>query len=66
MKQESQKSETELLTVSELARFLKVGVGWVYSRSRKRGPGSIPKIYCGRYVRFPKGDVLSWLQGRQK
>ena len=52
----------ELLTVQELAAFLKVPVSWVYMHSREEGEKAIPRVRCGRYVRFPRRDVLEWLQ----
>jgi excisionase family DNA binding protein len=52
----------DFLTVPELAKLLKVPISWVYQRSRERGEKAIPRIRCGRYVRFPKREVLEWLQ----
>jgi excisionase family DNA binding protein len=51
----------DFLTVPELAKLLKVPISWVYQRSRERGEEAIPRIRCGRYVRFPKREVLEWL-----
>ena len=52
----------DFLTVSELSRLLKVPISWVYQRSREHGEKAIPHVRCGRYVRFPKREVLDWLQ----
>ncbi|HUV59363.1 MAG TPA: helix-turn-helix domain-containing protein [Desulfatiglandales bacterium] len=54
-----------LLTVNELANKLKVPKSWVYSRTRQTGPGSIPKVQVGKYIRFPEIDVMDWIQEKQ-
>ena len=51
----------ELLTVDELAGYLKVPKSWVYSRTREKGPDAIPRISCGKYIRFRSNEVLAWL-----
>lgn len=58
--------DRELLTVGEMAAQLKVPVSWLYSRTRKRGPGSIPVIRVGKYCRFNPADVLAWIKGKGK
>jgi excisionase family DNA binding protein len=52
----------ELLTLEELAQKLKVKRSWVYARTRETGPGSLPRIKCGKYLRFSEGDVKEWLR----
>lgn len=52
----------KLLTPAELAEMLQVPDSWVYERTRKRGPNSIPMIRVGKYCRFKFADVLKWLQ----
>jgi len=47
-----------LLTAAEVAELLGVPVGWVREHTRA---GSIPHIPLGRYVRYDRGDVLSWV-----
>ena len=56
----------ELLTVVELAESLKVNRSWVYGKSRETGPGSIPKIKVGKYLRFELGKVMEWLRKKNK
>lgn len=51
-----------LLTVDELAKRLKVPKSWIYSRTRQTGPGTIPKINIGKYIRFPESKVFAWLE----
>ena len=50
------------LSVEELAEALNVPKSWVYSRTRESGPGSIPKIKCGKYLRFQFSEVVDWLK----
>lgn len=52
----------ELLTVQELAIALKVKDSWVYGETRKTGPGSIPRLRVGKYIRFNLQKVLDWLK----
>jgi excisionase family DNA binding protein len=56
----------ELLTIEELAGKLKVPKSWVYSRTRETGPGSLPRLKTGKYLRFEEGAVMEWLRGRNK
>ncbi len=58
--------DQNLLTVDELAASLSVPKSWIYSRSRKTGPGAMPKIKCGKYCRFVLSEVLAWLKDQQK
>jgi excisionase family DNA binding protein len=56
----------ELLTINEMAERLKVPLSWLYSRTRITGPGSIPRIKVGKYVRFVESDVMEWLRKQQE
>ena len=51
-----------LLTVDELAKELKVAKSWIYSRTRETGPGTIPRLKVGKYLRFEERAVMEWLQ----
>jgi len=51
-----------LLTVEELADQLKVKKSWVYAQTRQIGPGTIPRVKCGKYLRFYFEDVFEWLK----
>jgi excisionase family DNA binding protein len=55
-----------LLTIDELAKRLKVPKSWIYARTRESGPGSMPRIKVGKYLRFRWDDVLAWLQSKQR
>ena len=55
----------DILTPDELAERLKVGVGWVYEKSRSRGRNGskpLPCLRMGRYLRFCWPDVCEWLR----
>ncbi len=54
--------EENLLTVDELAAELKVPKSWLYSRTRQTGPGTIPRIKVGKYIRFDYQAVMDWLR----
>jgi len=55
----------QLLTIDELANRLKVKRSWLYSRTREKGEGAIPKIRVGKYIRFDEAQVIEWLKGKQ-
>lgn len=51
----------ELLTVQEVAAFLRVPVSWVYERTRRRGNERLPHLKMGKYLRFRHQDIVEWL-----
>ena len=51
-----------LLTLPELAGYLKVKKTWVYMRTMKTGQGTIPRVKLGKYLRFDLDRVLDWIQ----
>ncbi len=55
-------TDDELLTVEEVAQFLKVPRSWVYERCRPRTSHSLPHIKLGKYLRFSKSDLLHYLE----
>ena len=56
----------ELLTINEMAEKLKVPLSWIYSRTRITGPGSIPRINVGKYLRFVESEVIEWLKNQKE
>jgi excisionase family DNA binding protein len=48
-----------LLTAREIAELLNVPSTWVLEHARD---GTIPHVRLGRYVRFDRGDVLTWVE----
>ena len=54
-----------LLTVSEIAKHLRVPRSWIYSKTRETGSDSIPRIKVGKYLRFKLEDVMSWIEEKQ-
>ena len=55
-------SDQNLLTINEMAETLKVPKSWLYTRTRETGPGSIPRVKVGKYLRFVESDVMNWLR----
>ena len=53
------------LTVDDLAQKLKVPKSWIYARTRESGPGTMPKVHVGKYLRFKWNDVWEWIQNNQ-
>ncbi|MHB8510867.1 MAG: helix-turn-helix domain-containing protein [Actinomycetota bacterium] len=55
--------EDGLISVEELAEFLKVPVKTIYSwRHRKAGP---PALRVGKHLRFRMNEVQKWLSARR-
>ena len=52
----------ELLTTDELAEHYKVPKSWVYNQTKYRGPGCMPRLRMGKYLRFRLSDVEQWLE----
>lgn len=50
--------DSTILSVEELAEFLKVPRSWIYERTRTN---RIPRYKMGKYVRFNLADILDWL-----
>ena len=60
---DTQNIETEgLMTAKEVATFLRVPVSWLYAKTRLAAENGFPVVKVGKYCRFIKGDVLSWLR----
>jgi hypothetical protein len=65
--QASRLEPSDILTPQELADRLKVGLAWVYEKSRERGTHNgnpLPVLRCGRYLRFSWPDVVAWLRSK--
>ncbi|PKN64112.1 MAG: hypothetical protein CVU57_16185 [Deltaproteobacteria bacterium HGW-Deltaproteobacteria-15] len=60
------KDSAPLLTVGQMAAVLQVPRSWLYGKTRFRGPGSIPRVQVGKYVRFNPHAVMQWLKGQQE
>ncbi len=56
----------ELLTVDEVAEWLKVPPSWIYERTRRRGEGRLPFIKLGKYLRFEAAAVRNYLERQRR
>ena len=52
----------ELLTVEEIAAFLRVPKSWVYERTRRRGIERLPHVKLGKYLRFRLSEVAVYVE----
>lgn len=52
-----------LMTVEEVAKYLKVEESTVYTWARER---RIPAMKIGRFWRFRKEDIEKWLEERKR
>ena len=62
------KAKPKLWTPEDLASYLGMQISWIYKRTRKNGPETIPHIKLGKYVRFdPESAVFQkWLASHAK
>lgn len=51
-----------LMTVAEVAQFLRVSKEWVHQHSNGRRQPTIPSVRLGTAVRFLRTDVLEFVQ----
>ena len=51
--------ELNVLTLTELARHLRVKPSWIYDKTKKGG--DIPVKRVGKYLRFSLPEVEEWL-----
>ena len=56
----------ELLTVEELAQWLKVRPSWIYERTRRRDAARLPFIRLGKYLRFEETAVKAYLERQRR
>ncbi len=55
------RSSDLLLTVSEVARLLKVPKSWVYDHVRPSAQPLLPHAKLGKYLRFRRQDIEDFL-----
>ena len=56
---------TELLTVQEAARLLKVTVSWVYEHVRPEAEDRLPSVKLGKYLRFDPRDLRTYIDAKR-
>ena len=56
----------DLLTVGDVAQWLKVPQSWIYERTRRRGEGRLPCLKLGKYLRFEAVAVRSYLDRQRR
>jgi len=57
----SQSQPDLVLTVSEVARLLKVPKSWVYDHVRPSARPLLPHVKLGKYLRFRRRDIEDFL-----
>lgn len=61
--EEAPEREGEILTVMEVARFLRVPKSTVYKLARV---GQLPASKIGKHWRFLRRDIHEWMHGRSR
>lgn len=62
----SQQLPDELLTIDEVAKFLKTSKNQIYQwvNQSQHGLGNFPYFKAGKLLRFSKNAILKWLETR--
>jgi excisionase family DNA binding protein len=50
--------ESDLMTVREVAEYLRVPLSWVYGRTRAQG---IPLVRIGKHIRVSRQELIAWV-----
>ena len=53
------------MSIDELAAFLNVRKSWVYGQTRTAKKTGFPVVKVGKYCRFDRRKVLTWLNNGQ-
>jgi len=53
--------KSDLATLEEMAARLRVNQSWIYRQTKRHGPGSIPRLKVGKYLRFNPEEVMKWI-----
>jgi excisionase family DNA binding protein len=56
---------TDLLTVQETARFLKVNASWIYEHVRPEAGDPLPVVKLGKYLRFDRRDLHAYIDAKR-
>jgi predicted transcriptional regulator of viral defense system len=66
---QTERKETDILTVEEVAEWLRVTPSWVRAHANKNRRPFLPGFKAGKYVRFERGTVrlavAKWQQERE-
>ncbi len=57
----SPENSPHLVDIDWLVSTTGLSKTWWYARTRERGPNAVPKLKCGRLLRFEWGAVKEWL-----
>jgi len=61
VRREEQQELPAVLTVEDMAAYLRIGRGKAYELVHQR---QVPHVRVGRYIRIPREALLRWLEGR--
>ena len=63
---EQRQESQDLMTLEELAEAWKVPKSKIYAYTRETGPGSLPRLKLGKYLRFEWEKVQEWLKDQNR
>ena len=66
MVQQTTNNTDALITPKQMAAELGVKLSWLYRQTMSHGQDSIPRMMVGKYLRFNRADVFSWIKSKQK
>lgn len=52
----------QLVTIEQMASILQVKPSWLYFRTMQTGANAIPRVKCGKYLRFDPSRVRAWIE----
>ncbi len=55
-----------LLTINDLVERTQLPKSWWYLRTRETGPEALPRVRCGKYLRFDWDEDQAWLRKQKK
>ena len=59
------RSDEDLLTVHDAARFLNVSASWVYEHVRPEAEDRLPVVKLGKYLRFDRRDLHAYIDAKR-
>ena len=63
---EAARDPDELFTGEEICQKLKVKRSFLYSPCRRKGPGAVPCIRIGKYLRYDLAAVKMWIDNQSR
>jgi excisionase family DNA binding protein len=60
------RTDDQLMTVQDAARFLSVTVSWIYEHVRNDAEDRLPVLKLGKYLRFDRRDLRAYIDAKRE